>query len=135
MYSGEYYAAIVIPKDFSEKLTSMLTGDFEQPELTYYVNEKKNAIAPKVTDTGAETIEEQLNETFVATVSSTLVEQAQKLGVDVDAAGERSGAGRARECLRFRRRLKRVREALAAWRLPSTTLRLPQRVPRARSPV
>ena len=86
VYSGEYYAAIVIPKDFSEKLTSMLTGDFEQPELTYYVNEKKNAIAPKVTDTGAETIEEQLNETFVATVSSTLVEQAQKLGVDVDAA-------------------------------------------------
>lgn len=93
VYSGEYYAAIVIPKDFSEKLTSMLTGDFEQPELTYYVNEKKNAIAPKVTDTGAETIEEQLNETFVATVSSTLVEQAQKLGVDVDAAGERAEQG------------------------------------------
>ncbi|MFR2950713.1 MAG: YhgE/Pip domain-containing protein, partial [Collinsella intestinalis] len=38
---GDYYAAIVIPHDFSEKLTSMLTGDFEQPELTYYVNEKK----------------------------------------------------------------------------------------------
>ena len=28
---GDYYAAIVIPRNFSEKLTSMLTGDFEQP--------------------------------------------------------------------------------------------------------
>ena len=93
VYSGEYYAAVVIPKDFSEKLTSMLTGEFEQPELKYYVNEKKNAIAPKVTDTGAETIEQQLNETFVATVTSTLVEEAQKLGVNVDAAGERAEHG------------------------------------------
>lgn len=91
--SGEYYAAIVIPRDFSEKLTSMLMGDFEQPKLTYYVNEKKNAIAPKVTDTGAEAIEEQLNETFVATVSNTLVEQAQKLGIDVDVAGKRAEQG------------------------------------------
>ena len=63
---GDYYAAIVIPRNFSEKLTSMLTGDFEQPKISYYVNEKKNAIAPKVTDTGAETIEEQINETFVS---------------------------------------------------------------------
>ena len=93
VYRGDYYAAIVIPKDFSKRLTSMLTGDFEQPELKYYVNEKKNAIAPKVTDTGAETIEQQLNETFVATVSSTIVEQAQKLGVDMDAAGERAERG------------------------------------------
>ncbi len=78
MRRGDYYAAIVIPRNFSEKLTSMLTGDFEQPKISYYVNEKKNAIAPKVTDTGAETIEEQINETFVSTVSKTLVAQAKR---------------------------------------------------------
>ena len=44
--AGDYYAAIIIPKDFSSNLTSMLTGTFEQPQLEYYVNEKKNAIAP-----------------------------------------------------------------------------------------
>ncbi|MDO4437389.1 MAG: YhgE/Pip domain-containing protein [Coriobacteriaceae bacterium] len=86
---GDYYAAIVIPKDFSKDLTSMLTGEFEQPKISYYVNEKKNAIAPKVTDTGAETIEEQINETFVSTVSKTLATQAKALGVDLKAqAGE-----------------------------------------------
>ena len=57
--SGEYYAAIVIPKNFSDNLVSMLDGNYHQPKLTYYVNEKKSAIAPKVTDTGANTIEEQ----------------------------------------------------------------------------
>ena len=85
---GDYYAAIVIPHDFSEKLTSMLTGDFEQPELTYYVNEKKNAIAPKVTDTGAETIEEQVNDTFVATVAETFVQLAHDADASLTASGD-----------------------------------------------
>ena len=65
--SGEYYAAIVIPKNFSDNLVSMLDGNYRQPKLTYYVNEKKSAIAPKVTDTGANTIEEQINSEFVST--------------------------------------------------------------------
>ena len=110
---GDYYAAIVIPHDFSEKLTSMLTGDFEQPELTYYVNEKKNAIAPKVTDTGAETIETQLNETFVGTVTSTLVTEAKKLGVDIDAAGESAHVGVMADVAHSVDALDRVRSGLS----------------------
>ena len=110
---GDYYAAIVIPRDFSEKLTSMLAGDFEQPELTYYVNEKKNAIAPKVTDTGAETIETQLNETFVGTVTSTLVTEAKKLGVDIDAAGESAHVGVMADVAHSVDALDRVRSGLS----------------------
>lgn len=110
---GDYYAAIVIPRDFSEKLTSMLTGDFEQPELTYYVNEKKNAIAPKVTDIGAETIETQLNETFVGTVTSTLVTEAKKLGVDIDAAGESAHVGVMADVAHSVDALDRVRSGLS----------------------
>lgn len=110
---GDYYAAIVIPRDFSEKLTSMLTGDFEQPELTYYVNEKKNAIAPKVTDTGAETIETQLNETFVGTVTSTLVTEAKRLGVDIDAAGESAHVGVMADVAHSVDALDRVRSGLS----------------------
>lgn len=113
VYRGDYYAAIIIPADFSENLTSMLTGDFEQPEIKYYVNEKKNAIAPKVTDTGAETIEQQLNETFVATVSSTLVEEAKELGVDVDAAGARVERGALENVGDSVDALQRVRDGMA----------------------
>ena len=86
--AGKYYAALVIPSDFSEGMLSMLSGDFHQPKLTYYVNEKKSAVAVKVTDTGANTVEEQVNETFVSTVSQTVVEIAQKAGVDLEAGAQ-----------------------------------------------
>ena len=81
--SGEYYAAIVIPKNFSNNLVSMLDGNYHQPKLTYYVNEKKSAIAPKVTDTGANTIEEQINSEFVSTVGETVAGIAKDAGVDL----------------------------------------------------
>lgn len=111
--SGEYYAAIVIPDDFSANLTSMLTGTFTQPQLEYYCNEKKNAIAPKVTDTGAETVEEQINETFVATVSETLVEKIQNAAGDLDAQGAETQGGILENVQRSNRALQDVRDALA----------------------
>lgn len=99
---GEYYAAIVVPKDFSANLVSMFTGSYTEPKLGYYVNEKTNAIAPKVTDTGAKTIEEKINETFVATVTETLVAHAQELsralGVKGDAATGELLSGLDRAC-------------------------------------
>lgn len=110
--SGEYYAAIVIPDDFSANLTSMLTGTFTQPQLEYYCNEKKNAIAPKVTDTGAETVEEQINETFVATVSETLVEKIQNAAGDLDAQGAETQGGILENVQRSNRALQDVRDAL-----------------------
>lgn len=111
--SGEYYAAIVIPDDFSANLTSMLTGTFTQPQLEYYCNEKKNAIAPKVTDTGAQTVEEQINETFVATVSEMLVEKIQNAAGDLDAQGAETQGGILENVQRSNRALQDVRDALA----------------------
>lgn len=111
--SGEYYAAIIIPDDFSTNLTSMLTGTFTQPQLEYYCNEKKNAIAPKVTDTGAQTVEEQINETFVATVSETLVEIIQNAAGDLDAQGAETQGGILENVQRSNQALQDVRDALA----------------------
>lgn len=68
--SGKYYAAVVIPEDFSEKMTSFLTSDIERPEINYYVNQKKNAIAPKITDKGIEAIQTQVDESFINTIAS-----------------------------------------------------------------
>ena len=110
--SGEYYAAIIIPDDFSTNLTSMLTGTFTQPQLEYYCNEKKNAIAPKVTDTGAQTVEEQINETFVATVSETLVEKIQNAAGDLDAQGAETQGGILENVQRSNQALQDVRDAL-----------------------
>ncbi len=90
--SGKYYAAIVIPEDFSSSLVSILSGDMKRPQFEYYLNEKKNAIAPKVTDTGASTIQTQVNEEFIAaaagSVSKILGQTAEQMGVQVDKAQE-----------------------------------------------
>ena len=67
--SGESYAAFVIPSDFSAKLLTLTTGHFEKPDIDYYVNEKVGPIAPKITDTGANTLDATVNATFVETVS------------------------------------------------------------------
>lgn len=76
--AGTYYAAVIIPEHFSQDLMSAAYGGSERPQLEYYVNEKKNSVAPKVTDAGAAAIEEQINETFVKTVSKAIVSGAQE---------------------------------------------------------
>ena len=90
---GDYYAAIVIPKDFSKNLTSMLTGTFTKPKLTYYVNQKRNAIAPEVTGVGATTLENQINQTFVGTVSEVVAEDLGAAGSKLNGALGSSESG------------------------------------------
>lgn len=78
VHSGKYYAAIVIPEDFSESLLSILSGNLKQPQLDYYINEKKNAIAPKITATGASTIQQQINDTFSSVAADSIAKIVQK---------------------------------------------------------
>ena len=75
--SGEYYAAIVISADFSSNMYNALTNNFVKPSFTYYENEKKNAVAPKITDTAVSTLKTSINETYIKTIS-------QKLLADID---------------------------------------------------
>ena len=71
--SGDCYAAIVIPDDFSEDLANVVTDSKNRPTLEYYVNEKASPISPKITDQGATTVDRTVNNTFVSTVSEVLV--------------------------------------------------------------
>lgn len=70
--SGEYYAGVVIPENFSENFSSILTDNIKTPKIQYYVNQKKNAIAPKITDKGVSVVQQQINETFLDTASKGL---------------------------------------------------------------
>lgn len=70
--SGKYYAAIVIPEDFSSSLLSIISGEPRKANLSYYINEKKNAIAPKITDTGAGTVQQEINDTFSSVAAETI---------------------------------------------------------------
>lgn len=85
--SGKYYAAIVIPKDFSNKMMSVFSEKVEKPEITYYSNAKENAIAPKVTDKGAGAVQRQVNEVFIETVSDTTLTVLQAVSNMTQASG------------------------------------------------
>ena len=85
--SGKYYAAIVIPKDFSDKMMSVFSENVEKPEITYYSNAKENAIAPKVTDKGASAVQRQVNEVFIETISNTTLTVLQAVSNMTEASG------------------------------------------------
>ncbi len=67
--SGKYYAAVVIPKNFSRDMMSFYTSDAENAQIIYYENEKKNAVAPRVTDQASSKVSAQVNTTFAETLS------------------------------------------------------------------
>ena len=69
---GKYYAAVVIPEDFSKNLLSITTGKFKQAKLQYYVNEKKNAVAPKITDKGIEAIRDNVDSEYVSAITEAI---------------------------------------------------------------
>lgn len=70
--SGKFYAAVIIPEDFSSNLTSIVTGELERPQIEYYVNEKKNAIAPKITDKGISAIQSEVDSSFISVITETI---------------------------------------------------------------
>lgn len=70
---GDYYASILIPADFSQRMAGILEGRLIKPEVQYTVNEKINAIAPKITEKGASTVTAQISEKFTETLSSTVL--------------------------------------------------------------
>ncbi len=66
--SGEYYAAVVIPQEFSADMMTLFSTEVKHSEIIYYENQKANAIAPRVTDKGASAVRQQIDETFTQTI-------------------------------------------------------------------
>ncbi|WP_340013779.1 YhgE/Pip domain-containing protein [Paenibacillus sp. FSL K6-1318] len=83
--TGEYYASLLIPGDFSSKITGIVDGKLERPEVIYTVNEKVNAIAPKITGSGVSAITTQINENFTEAVSEAVLTKLKEAGVEINA--------------------------------------------------
>ncbi|MGL9746372.1 YhgE/Pip family protein [Enterococcus sp. DIV0170] len=82
--SGKYYAGIYLPKEFSKDLLSFTSGDIKKPKIEYYLNQKINAIAPKITDKGAGSIQQEISQEFIKTASSTLLKVFNEIGYNID---------------------------------------------------
>ena len=77
--SGEYYAAIVIPKSFSADMMTLFSPDIKHAQLKYYLNEKINPIAPHITDQGATTVVNTIDKTFAKTIAQVGLDLASNI--------------------------------------------------------
>ena len=89
--SGRYYAAVVIPESFSADMMSFYSDNVEHASITYYSNQKKSAIAPKVTDQGADQVSAQVNKVFAETISEIALNISTKM---LDYADQADAGGR-----------------------------------------
>ncbi len=92
VHSGDYYAAMVIDEQFSADMISFLGGDIENPKITYYENEKKNAIAPKITGKVKTTIQREVDHAFVSTIAETILKGGEYFA-NLDDEGNFTGRG------------------------------------------
>lgn len=83
--SGDYYAAVVIDKQFSRNMYRMLTDWTGKPAITYYENAKKNTVATKITDTAVETLKRSISENYLEVVIDGIMEQSNLLAADLTA--------------------------------------------------
>ena len=78
---GEYYASIVVPKNFSQDMTSVSRTEPQRATIEYTVNEKINAISPKITNNGASAIANNISKNFVETANGIIFEKLHEAGI------------------------------------------------------
>ncbi len=122
--SGAYYAAVVLSEDFSRNMYHGFMDGLKQPTITYYENEKKNAVAAKITDTAVSTLKNSIDQMYVEIVVSTLFEDADKVEERVTGSDTESGSDSDTPKLinTFSDRIDDVNENIKAYKLLLTSL-------------
>lgn len=82
--SEEYYAAIVLPSDFSQKMMTFLTPGATPVEIDLYVNEKKNALSSLITGEAATDVSTQINTSFTQTLDEVGLALVSSLATHLD---------------------------------------------------
>ena len=81
---GDYYASIVIPKSFSSDITSITRGELKKATIEYTVNEKINAISPKITNSGASALANNIAKNFVEVANGVIFEKLHDAGIKLE---------------------------------------------------
>lgn len=84
VYSGKYYAAVIVSDNFTYSMYNVFREDFAGPTITYYENEKKNAVATKITDTAVSTLKQSINKSFIEVVVSNIFSQTNTFSEELE---------------------------------------------------
>ena len=67
---GRYYAALIIPQDFSSRMLTSLTTSTQTPEVEFYQNQKRSAIGALVTDKASAAVQQDIDSSFAQSVTT-----------------------------------------------------------------
>ncbi|MBR1623248.1 MAG: YhgE/Pip domain-containing protein [Pseudobutyrivibrio sp.] len=84
VYSGKFYAAVVIDEDFTYNMYNVLTEKVDRPTLHFYENQKKNPVATKISDTVVQTLQNNINVAFTEVVVSRLFSDASEFSDEIE---------------------------------------------------
>lgn len=84
VFEGDYYASIEIPEDFTSDILSLTKTRIVRPALIYNINEKSNAIVPKITNTGVNTVKDELNSNIVKVVNGVIFNVFDQVGINAE---------------------------------------------------
>ncbi|WP_028243119.1 YhgE/Pip domain-containing protein [Pseudobutyrivibrio ruminis] len=87
VYSGEYYAAVVIDEDFTYNMYNVLTEEVDRPILHFYENQKKNPVATKISDTVVQSLQNNINVAFTEVVVSEVFSNASNFSDELQEQG------------------------------------------------
>src|SRR5699024_881611 len=82
---GDLFAVVIIPEDFSQSLGTVIKPNPRKANVEYYVNEKLNAIAPKITQKGASVIVDEISSNFISTVNGVIFDIFNEIGLELEA--------------------------------------------------
>ncbi|MBR4708123.1 MAG: YhgE/Pip domain-containing protein [Pseudobutyrivibrio sp.] len=87
VYSGEYYAAVIIDEKFSYSMYNVFSDETTGPTLLFYENQKKNPVATKISDTVVQTLQTNINSAFTEVVMSQVFSGANDFYNDMEKQG------------------------------------------------
>lgn len=82
--SGEYYAAMVLPKDFSQRMLTFYTAGSKSTQVDYYMNDKSNPLAPLITSEGADDLSAKINASFTEELSNVALSLISSIVKSID---------------------------------------------------
>ncbi len=78
--NGKYYAALIIPSNFTENLLSIQNTTPQPAHIEYIANEKTNPVATRITNAGMDTLQSQINDQVVQTVDGIIFGKLSDVG-------------------------------------------------------
>ena len=81
--SGKYYSALVIDEQFTYSMYHGVAQNIENPKITYYLNDKKNAVATKITDSAASTVKASINKQFIQVLAEQVFTETNSISSEM----------------------------------------------------